>query len=133
MEKSPKKTGGAVRESQELEQLSGAAGRLCRVLSLIANDETQFYQREKGSRAAKQDETDPEQPRQMDIKALKDMVESLKSLTKIVRDLQELPDQPERHSQEIAQAKLDLAREQIREEGGNSTIVMEGEVNDLAK
>ena len=133
MEQSPKKTSGAVPRSQELKQLNDAAVQLCRILSLIANDETQFYQREKGARASKQDAEDLEQTRQMDIKALKDMVESLKSLTKIIRDLQELPDQPERHSQKMAQAKLALAREQIKEDGVGSSIVLEGELNDLAK
>ncbi len=131
MEQSPKKTGG-VRRSRELKTLVKAAGQLCQVLSRIASDETQFYQREKTSRTTQQENSDPELPRQMDIKALKDMVESLKSLTKVVRDLQELPDQPERHSQELARSKLALAQEQVKQDIGANCIALGKGAEDYA-
>ena len=114
--------GGEGRQIQELELLREAAAQLCQVLSQISGDESQFYQRDKNARVL------PPSTPPMDIKALKDVVETLKSLTRIVRDLRELPDQPERHSQEIARAKLALAREQVKMESGVSSIALEQEV-----
>lgn len=131
MDNLPMKT-DSVRQSGELNQLRTAAAQLCKVLSRIAGDETQFYQREKGSKSQKPEDSDPISPQPMDIKALKDMVESLKSLTKVVRDLQELPDQPERHSQEIARAKLALAQEQVKQDTSVNIIMLEEGVDAYA-
>lgn len=131
MENAPMKP-VADRHCRELNQLREAAAQLCKVLSRIAGDETQFYQREKGSKSQKPEDADSISPQPMDIKALKDMVESLKSLTKVVRDLQELPDQPERHNQEIARAKLALAQEQVKQDTGVNIIILEEGVDDYA-
>lgn len=131
MEKSKMPDAGTGKKSGGMVQLREAAAQLCRVLMLIAGDETQFYQREKRLKAG--DAEAVEAAQLMDIKALKDMVESLKSLTRIVRDLEDLPDQPERHSQQIADAKLALAREQMKKETGISGITLEEGVEPYAQ